>query len=145
MKHVKTFESVNEAAFKGQDAYEDAYEWIKYSLNIPHAKEIIGKLKRRFKSKPFSEDDVRQIISESVNEGFRLEKDETLLGSMNIKFPEDMPGADYTLDIIHLMDDGDEYVVIPNNYSRSASDGNTVWIPKDQWPEFKKLINRIRL
>ena len=81
---------------------------------------------------------------ESVNEGFRLEKDETVLGSMNIKFPEDMPGADYTLDIIHLMDDGDEYVVIPNNYSRSASDGNTVWIPKDQWPEFKKLIDRIR-
>jgi len=80
-----------------------------------------------------------------VNEGFRLEKDETLLGSMDIKFPEDMPGADYTLDIIHMMDDGDEYVVIPNNYSRSASDGNTVWIPKDQWPEFKKLINRIRL
>ena len=68
MKHVKTFESVNEAAFKGQDAYEDAYEWIKYSLNIPHAKEIIGKLKRRFKSKPFSEDDVRQIMSESLNE-----------------------------------------------------------------------------
>ena len=87
MKHVKTFESVNEAAFKGQDAYEDAYEWIKYSLNIPHAEEIIGKLKRRFKSKPFSEDDVRQIMSESVNEA----KDNLYL-QLHKKYAEQIQG-----------------------------------------------------
>jgi len=67
---------VNESAFKGPNAYKEAYGWIKYSLNIPHAKEIVSKLKRRFKSNPFGEDDIRQIMSESVNEDSR---DEDLL------------------------------------------------------------------
>ena len=96
MKHIKEYtEFLTEAAFKGQDAYEDAYEWIKYSLNIPHAKEIIGKLKRRFKSKPFSEDDVRQIMSESVNEAKSVTQKEIekLLGAKGIELK-----YDYTFD-----------------------------------------------
>ena len=79
-------------------------------------------------------------IDESLNEYFKLDaKDETLLSKMTIKGDDER----WVLNVVALNDSGNEYVIITGKYAKSTTDLDTIWIPKDQFEEFKKMINSI--
>jgi hypothetical protein len=79
-------------------------------------------------------------FEEFLNESFKIDsKGETLLSKMNI----DGPNGKWVLNLVDLDDDGDQYVVITGKYAKSTTSEDTVWIPKNQFEEFKRIINSI--
>lgn len=81
-----------------------------------------------------------QTFEEFLNESFKIDPNgETLLSKMNI----DGANGKWVLNIVDLDDDGDQYVVITGKYAKATTSEDTVWIPKNQFEEFKKLINSI--
>ena len=81
-----------------------------------------------------------QTFEDFLNESFIIDKyGEKLLSKMNIN------GANgkWVLNLVDLYDDGDQYVVITGKYARSTTSEDTIWIPKNQFEEFKKIINSI--
>ena len=79
-------------------------------------------------------------FEEFLNESFKIDsKGETLLSKMNI----DGANGKWVLNLVDLDDDGDQYVVITGKYAKSTTSEDTVWIPKNQFEEFKIIINSI--
>ena len=81
-----------------------------------------------------------KTFEEFLNESFKIDsKGETLLSKMNI----DGANGKWVLNLVDLDDDGDQYVVITGKYAKSTTSEDTVCIPKNQFEEFKKIINSI--
>ena len=79
-------------------------------------------------------------MDEILNENFRIDsKNEKLISKMVI----DGPNGRWELNSIDLNDEGDEYIIITGKYAKSTTDSDTIWIPKEQFEEFKKMINSI--
>jgi hypothetical protein len=76
-------------------------------------------------------------FEEFVNEAFRPAADEKLIDKMKIR-------DGWELNVVEVSEDT-EHIVITGEYATSTTDGDTVWIPKDQWNEFKKMINGINV
>lgn len=77
----------------------------------------------------------------AFDENFKLDaKDETLLSKMTIEGDDER----WVLNVVALNDSGDEYVIITGKFAKSTTDNDTIWIPKDQFKEFKKMINTIK-
>jgi hypothetical protein len=83
-----------------------------------------------------------ESFSDETNESFRLDPKggETLLNKMTVINPNK---SKWEMNIVDLDDDGDEYIILTGEYAKSITGGNSVWIPKTQWDEFKRLINSI--
>ena len=81
-----------------------------------------------------------QTFEEFLNESFKIDsKGEILLSKMNI----DGANGKWVLNLVDLDDDGDQFVVITGKYAKSTTSEDTVWIPKNQFEEFKRIINSI--
>lgn len=75
-------------------------------------------------------------------ESFKINpKDETLKGKVHIK--KGTSGNAWDLNIVEVSEDGKDWIVLNDEYAKSTTDNGTVWIPKEQWAEFKKLINTL--
>ena len=76
------------------------------------------------------------FLNESV---FRLGSEEAIIGTMKIEGY----GKKWEMKAVSLNDDGDEYVIITGEYAKSTTDSDTLWIPKNQLEEFKKMVNSL--
>jgi hypothetical protein len=74
-----------------------------------------------------------------LNESFRLSSDEKILSSMKVNGPR----GKWDCKVIDMNDDGDEWIIVTGEYAKSTTDSDTIWIPKNQFEEFKKFINLI--
>ena len=83
-----------------------------------------------------------EITGLPVNESFQLDPEggETLLNKMTINTPDK---SKWEMNVVDLDDDGDKYIILTGEYAKSTTSGDSVWIPKTQWDEFKRLINSI--
>ena len=50
---------------------------------------------------------------------------------------------DWELNIVELIEDGETWIIISGQYAKKTTDADTIWIRKDEFDEFKKLINSI--
>ncbi len=87
-------------------------------------------------------------FEEFLNENLRLGKTDKLLSKMTVT---DFDGKKWDMSVVECdnalnpndPDFGKEvYITIAGEYAKSATDSD-VWIPKDQWDAFKKMINSI--
>lgn len=75
-------------------------------------------------------------------ESYKIDpKDETLKGKIHIT--KGASGKSWELNLVELSEDDQDWIVLNGEYAKSTTDNDTVWIPKEQWSEFKKLINTI--
>ena len=84
-----------------------------------------------------------QTFDEFLNESFRIDsKDERILGKMPVKSATTYK-PDWELNIVELIEDGETWIIISGQYAKKTTDADTIWIRKDEFDEFKKLINSI--
>jgi hypothetical protein len=88
-----------------------------------------------------------KLYEEFVTENIRLDKTDTLLGKMNI----DDFGEKWVLNVVESDNETDPnspdigkevYMTITGKYARDTT-SDSIMIPKQQWEDFKKLINKL--
>jgi len=86
-------------------------------------------------------------IKEVLNEGIRLDKNEKIIDKMTI----DDFGDKWELNVVEMDNELDPnspnlgkevYITLTGKYARDTT-SDSLMIPKPQWEEFKKLINKI--
>jgi len=166
MKYIKTFESfVNES---DKDTLAELNEMTLGQLERieDYAEMISDRMKQgqQLESWMFSEitqalnglnsvhdamDGIDGVKESEVNEGIRLDKTDKLLNKMTIN---DFGGDKWELNFIesdneinpNSPDLGKEvYITITGKHARNTT-SDSIMIPKEQWEEFKKMINIIK-
>jgi hypothetical protein len=88
-----------------------------------------------------------QTFSEFLNENIRLDKNEKILDKMTI----DDFGDKWVMNIVEVDNEIDPnspdvgkevYITLTGKYARDTT-SDSIMIPKEQWEEFKNLINKI--
>jgi hypothetical protein len=86
-------------------------------------------------------------LEEFLNENIRLDKNEKILDKMAI----DDFGDKWVMNIVEVDNEIDPkspnigkevYITLTGKYARDTT-SDSLMIPKEQWEEFKKLINKI--
>jgi len=86
-------------------------------------------------------------FEEFLNENIRLDKSDKILDKMTIN---DF-GDKWVLNVVESDNESDPsspdagkevYIVLTGKYARDTT-SDSIMIPKEQWEEFKKLINKI--
>lgn len=89
-----------------------------------------------------------QTFESFLNENLQLDKTDKLIDKMTIN---DFDGK-WVLNVVEVDNEYDPdspdagkemYIVLTGRSARYTTDLKTIWIPKEQWEEFKKLINKI--
>jgi hypothetical protein len=81
-----------------------------------------------------------ESFNKNIDESFRIGTEgEKSLAKMKVKGDR----GEWELNAVELDDDGKSYIIITGEYARTVTSGDTIWIPKDQWNDFKQLINKI--
>lgn len=78
-----------------------------------------------------------------VNEAFSVDpKDEKVLGKQKFK-SAGTNRPDWEMNVVEFVEDEDTWIIVTGELAKKITDSDTIWIPKDQWEEFKKTINSI--
>jgi len=89
-------------------------------------------------------------FNDFLNENLRLGKTDKLLNKMTVT---DFEGKRWEMNVVEIdneldpnsPDAGKEMIiVITGEFDKTPID-SSVWIPKEQWDEFKKMINNISI
>lgn len=88
-----------------------------------------------------------QTFKEFLNENLRLDKGDKILDKMTIndfgdKWVMNVVEVDNVLDPSSPDWGKEVYITITGKYARDTT-SDSIMIPKEQWEEFKKLINKI--
>lgn len=84
-----------------------------------------------------------QNFDEFINESFRMDpKDEKSLGKMKFK-SAGTSHPDWEMNIVEFVEGEDTWMVVTGELAKAITDKDTIWIRKDQWNDFKKLIASI--
>ena len=91
-----------------------------------------------------------EFLNEGHKPGASLEKNDVLLGDMKVK---DFDGNSFQVKVVELDNEfnadhpdfgKEKYIAITGEWSETATESD-VWIPKEQWNEFKRLINSVKI
>jgi hypothetical protein len=89
-----------------------------------------------------------KTFKEILNEGIRLDKNEKIIDKMGIN---DFDNKKWELNVVEIDNELDPnspdlgkevYITLTGKYARDTT-SDSIMIPKQQWEEFKKMINKI--
>ena len=89
-----------------------------------------------------------KTFEEFLNEGIRLDKNEKIIDKMVIN---DFDNKKWELNVLEIDNELDPnspdlgkevYITLTGKYARDTT-SDSILIPKQQWEEFKKMINKI--
>jgi len=90
-------------------------------------------------------------FEEFLNENIRLDKNEKILDKMTIDDFSGFPHKKWVMNIVEVDNEIDPnspdigkevYITLTGKYARDTT-SDSLMIPKEQWEEFKKMINSI--
>lgn len=85
-----------------------------------------------------------KTFKDFVNESYKIDPpDGKVLSKMNVAKSSGTSSKSWDLHVVEINDDGDEWVILNGSEARSTTDLDTIWIPKEQFQEFRNMINKI--